>query len=82
VFIWLQVSAAPNRDLFDGLGDADKAAVVDVLQGAGISYKIARDTGAIPGSRRRISRSQDAARGPRLAQERARCEQPDQRSLR
>src|SRR4051812_16207949 len=47
VFVWMHVSAAPARDLFNGLADADKAAVVDALRGADISYEIDRDTGAI-----------------------------------
>jgi flagellar M-ring protein FliF len=40
-------SAPPSRDLLQGLNDADKAAVVETLQGSGIDYSIDRDTGGL-----------------------------------
>jgi flagellar M-ring protein FliF len=45
--IWMAVSAAPSRTLFAGLGDSDKAPVVEALNAAGIANSIDRDTGAI-----------------------------------
>lgn len=45
--IWMAVSAAPGRDLFRGLPDGDKAAVVEALKSGGIAYSLDRDTGAI-----------------------------------
>jgi flagellar M-ring protein FliF len=45
--LWMAMSGAPQRDLFSGLGDADKAAVADALKTANIPYQINRDTGAL-----------------------------------
>ena len=45
--IWMAFSAAPSRDLFRGLPDEDKAAVVESLQAAGMEYSIDRETGAV-----------------------------------
>jgi flagellar M-ring protein FliF len=45
--LWMTMSGAPQRDLFAGLGDADKAAVADSLKAANIPYQINRDTGAL-----------------------------------
>jgi flagellar M-ring protein FliF len=45
--IWATFAQAPQRDLFRGLADGDKAAVADSLKTAGIPYKIDRDTGAL-----------------------------------
>ena len=45
--IWAALSQAPQRDLFRGLGDSDKAAVADALQSAGIPYELDRSTGAL-----------------------------------
>ena len=45
--IWMTVAAAPNRTLFTGLADNDKAGVVEALNSAGIANAIDRDTGAI-----------------------------------
>ncbi len=45
--IWMMVAAAPSRTLFSGLADADKAAVVEALNSAGITNAIDRDTGAV-----------------------------------
>jgi flagellar M-ring protein FliF len=45
--LWMAVSAPPSRDLFTGLPDADKAAVAEALQGAGIAHEIDRQTGAL-----------------------------------
>jgi len=46
-FAWMSFARGPQRDLFAGLPDADKAAVVDTLNGAGIKYTLDRSTGAI-----------------------------------
>lgn len=45
--IWMAFSSPPSRDLFRGLPDADKAAVVEALKSAGIPYEIDRDTGVL-----------------------------------
>ena len=45
--IWAALSQPPQRDLFRGLGDSDKAAVADALQSAGIPYELDRSTGAL-----------------------------------
>lgn len=45
--IWMTFSTPPSRDLFHGLPDEDKAAVVDALKTGGIRYRIDRDTGDI-----------------------------------
>jgi flagellar M-ring protein FliF len=47
VMMWFAFSAPPSRHLFDGLGDADSAAVVQALDASGIPYKIDRETGAV-----------------------------------
>ena len=44
---WLSFAAGPQRDLYSGLDDADKAAVASALNGAGIKYHLDRDTGAL-----------------------------------
>ncbi|MFP5455359.1 MAG: flagellar basal-body MS-ring/collar protein FliF [Alphaproteobacteria bacterium] len=45
--LWATMSGAPQRDLFSGMSDGDKAAVADALKAANIPYEINRDTGAI-----------------------------------
>jgi flagellar M-ring protein FliF len=45
--IWAVLHQGPQRDLFSGLGDADKAAVVQSLDTAGIKYHIDNGTGAL-----------------------------------
>ncbi|KQX26132.1 MULTISPECIES: flagellar basal-body MS-ring/collar protein FliF [unclassified Sphingomonas] len=45
--LWSTMSGAPQRDLFAGMGDADKAAVADSLKAAGIPYEIDRSTGSL-----------------------------------
>jgi flagellar M-ring protein FliF len=45
--IWMVFSSAPSRTLFAGLPDAEKGAVVDALNTAGVASSIDRDTGAI-----------------------------------
>ncbi|HEX4739499.1 MAG TPA: flagellar basal-body MS-ring/collar protein FliF [Allosphingosinicella sp.] len=45
--IWMTFSTPPSRDLFRGLPDEDKGAVVDALKTGGIRYRIGRDTGNI-----------------------------------
>src|SRR5258705_1545751 len=47
VLVWIAFSGAPNRHLFDGLADADKAAVVQALDTSGIRYDIDRGSGAV-----------------------------------
>ena len=44
---WMAFAQAPQRDLFRGLADADKASVAEQLGSAGIKYTIDRDTGAM-----------------------------------
>ncbi|WCT72900.1 flagellar basal-body MS-ring/collar protein FliF [Sphingomonas naphthae] len=44
---YFTLSTPPQKNLFSGLGDADKAAVVDQLKSAGIAYRIDSDTGSI-----------------------------------
>ncbi|PZU11526.1 flagellar basal-body MS-ring/collar protein FliF [Sphingomonas sp.] len=44
---WMTFATGPQRDLFAGLGDADKAAVADQLTSGGIKYQIDRGTGAV-----------------------------------
>jgi len=45
--LWSTMSGAPQRDLFAGMGDADKAAVADSLKAANIPYEIDRSTGSL-----------------------------------
>lgn len=45
--MWMTFSQAPGRTLFSGLADSDKAAVVEALEGAGISHTLDNSTGAI-----------------------------------
>ena len=45
--LWSTMSGAPQRDLFAGMGDADKAAVADALKAANIPYAVDRDTGSL-----------------------------------
>lgn len=45
--LWATMSGAPQRDLFAGMSDGDKAAVADALKAANIPYEINRDTGAV-----------------------------------
>jgi flagellar M-ring protein FliF len=44
---WVMLSSPPQRTLFAGLGDADKAAVTQALTTGGIANKIDPDTGAV-----------------------------------
>ncbi len=44
---WFLFSQPPQRDLFRGLADADKAAVADSLGTAGIKYAIDRESGTL-----------------------------------
>lgn len=44
---WTSFSKGPQRDLFAGLSDSDKAAVADTLKTAGIPYALDRSTGAL-----------------------------------
>lgn len=45
--LWSTMSGAPQRDLFAGMGDGDKAAVADALKAANIPYEIDRSTGSL-----------------------------------
>ena len=45
--VWAVLHQGPQRDLFSGLGDADKAAVVQALDTAGIKYRLDNGTGAL-----------------------------------
>jgi flagellar M-ring protein FliF len=44
---WYSFQAPAHRAVFEGLADADKAAVADALQSAGISHAVDRATGAV-----------------------------------
>lgn len=44
---WVMLSTPPQRTLFAGLGDADKAAVTQALTTGGIANRIDPDTGAV-----------------------------------
>jgi flagellar M-ring protein FliF len=44
---WTSFAKGPQRDLFSGLNDADKAAVADTLKSAGVNYTLDRSTGAL-----------------------------------
>jgi flagellar M-ring protein FliF len=45
--LWMTFSAAPGRELFQGLPDADKAAVAEALTSAGVEYQVDSTTGAL-----------------------------------
>jgi flagellar M-ring protein FliF len=45
--LWSTMAGAPQRDLFAGMGDADKAAVAEALTAANIPYEINRGTGSL-----------------------------------
>ncbi|MPT49280.1 MAG: flagellar M-ring protein FliF [Sphingobium sp.] len=45
--LWMSMREAPQRDLFRGLPDSDKAAVVEVLEKNNIPYKLDASNGAI-----------------------------------
>ena len=44
---WSAFSQPPQRDLFAGLADGDKAVVADALRGAGVNYTLDNKTGAL-----------------------------------
>jgi flagellar M-ring protein FliF len=44
---WWSLQSPTQRPLYEGLADADKAAVADALQSSGIPYTIDRDTGGV-----------------------------------
>jgi len=44
---WTSFAKGPQRDLFSGLSDSDKAAVADTLKSSGINYTLDRSTGAL-----------------------------------
>ena len=44
---WTSFAKGPQRDLFTGLNDADKAAVADTLKSSNINYTLDRSTGAL-----------------------------------
>jgi len=46
-FAWTSFAKGPQRDLFSGLNDSDKAAVADTLKTAGVNYTLDRSTGAL-----------------------------------
>jgi flagellar M-ring protein FliF len=48
---WMMLATPPQRTLFAGLGDADKAAVTQALTTGGITNRIDPDTGAVTVSR-------------------------------
>lgn len=44
---WFALAQPPQRDLFRGLSDSDKASAAQALQAAGVDYSIDRGTGAL-----------------------------------
>jgi flagellar M-ring protein FliF len=44
---WWSLQLPSQRPLYEGLGEADKAAVADALQTSGVAYQVDRDTGGI-----------------------------------
>jgi flagellar M-ring protein FliF len=44
---WTSFAKGPQRDLFSGLNDSDKAAVADTLKASNINYTLDRSTGAL-----------------------------------
>jgi len=44
---WTSFAKGPQRDLFSGLSDSDKAAVADTLKASNIAYTLDRSTGAL-----------------------------------
>lgn len=44
---WMAIAQPPQRDLFTGLADTEKAAVVEALKSSGIVYDIDNATGAL-----------------------------------
>ena len=47
VLAWMSFAKGPQRDLFTGLADQDKAAVASTLDTSGIKYTLDRSTGAL-----------------------------------
>lgn len=45
--LWMAISSGPDRVLYTSLTDADRAKVVETLEGAGIAYSIDNSTGAL-----------------------------------
>jgi len=45
--LWSIMAEAPQRDLFAGMSDGDKAAVAEALKAANIPYQIDRQTGSV-----------------------------------
>ena len=45
--LWMAISSGPDRVLYTSLTDADRAKVVETLEGAGIVYSIDNNTGAL-----------------------------------
>ncbi|MEP2236057.1 MAG: flagellar basal-body MS-ring/collar protein FliF [Alteripontixanthobacter sp.] len=45
--LWMAMSTPPQRTLYSSLGDAERASVVEVLDGAGIDYAIDNSTGMV-----------------------------------
>lgn len=44
---WMMIAQPPQRDLFSGLADTEKASVVEALKSAGIAHDIDNATGAL-----------------------------------
>jgi len=45
--LWMAISSGPDRVLYTSLSDADRAKVVETLEGGGIAYSIDNSTGAL-----------------------------------
>lgn len=63
---WMMLATPPQRTLFSGLGDGDKAAVTQALTAGGIANRINPDTGSITVSRDDYARARMLLAGQNL----------------
>ena len=55
--LWMAISSGADRVLYTSLTDADRAKVVETLEGAGIAYSIDNNTGALSVSENDVYRA-------------------------
>lgn len=55
--LWMAISSGADRVLYGNLTDADRAKVVETLEGAGIAYEIDNNTGALSVSENDVYRA-------------------------